>query len=104
MDTESGEIIEGEPIPAGNGADWSRLWVVASEQELDKAAVHAYFGAGPEDGDLKAYAEQRAKDEGLPLQQIVEDMADELQHRSNDPAPVTDEEREAERQSEEEAE
>ena len=96
VDTETGEIIEGETVPAENGADWSRLWAVAGEQELAQAAVHAYFGAGPEDGHLKAYAEQRAEQEGLPLQQIVEDMADELQHRTKDP---TGEERRAEEQA-----
>jgi len=87
-----GDVIEAQATVI-NGTDWSRLWVLASERGMDKAAVHAYFGAGPEDGDLKAYAEQRAETQGLPLQQVVEDMADELQHRTNDPTP---EEREAE--------
>ena len=90
VDRETGEIVEGEAIPAENGADWSRLWVVAREQDLDKAAVHDYFHCGPDDGELKGYAEQRAAGERFPLQQVVEDMADELQHRTNDP---TDEER-----------
>ncbi|KKL44478.1 hypothetical protein LCGC14_2365250, partial [marine sediment metagenome] len=78
VDHETGEIIEGEAVVAENGADWSRLWVAASERGMDKDAVHTHFNAGPEDGDLKAYAIQRAEKDGLPLQQIVEDMADEL--------------------------
>ena len=90
VDAETGEVIEGEAIPAGNGADWSRLWVVASERGMEKSDVHDRFGAGPDDGDLKAYAEQRADKEGLPLQQIVQDMADELQHRANDPGAATE--------------
>jgi hypothetical protein len=89
VDVETGEVIEAETVQPENGTDWSRLWVVAGEQGLEKAAVHAYFDAAPADGDLKAYAEKRAKDGSVPLQQIVEDMADELQHRTNDP---TDEE------------
>lgn len=90
VDTETGEVIEGEAIPAGNGADWSRLWVVASERGMEKAAVHEHFGAGPDDGDLKAYAEQRAEKDGLPLQQIVQDMADEFELAGHETA---DEER-----------
>lgn len=85
-----GDVLEARATVV-NGADWSRLWIVAGEQELDKAAVHAYFDGGPEDGDLKAYAEQRASEEGVPLQQIIEDMADELQHRPHDTADEPDE-------------
>ncbi|TEU01983.1 MAG: hypothetical protein E3J29_00195 [Dehalococcoidia bacterium] len=99
-----GDVLEAQATVV-NGADWGRLWVVASEQGLQRSSVHAYFGAGPEDGDLKAYAEQRAEKEGLPLQQIVEDMADELQHRTNDPGEgPTEEEREAEERERQESE
>ena len=109
-----GDVLEAQATVI-NGADWSRLWVVASEQDLDKAAVHAFFGVGSEDGDLKTYAGLRAENEGESLQQIVQNMADELQHRANDPieeaqpseipsSDPTDEEREAEERSQEYAE
>ena len=84
-----GDVLEAQATVI-NGADWSRLWVVASEQDLDKAAVHAFFGVGSEDGDLKTYAGLRAENEGESLQQIVQNMADELQHRANDPGDATE--------------
>ena len=73
-----GDILEAQATVL-NGADWSRLWVAATERGWEKPQVHTYFGAGSEDGDLKAYAEQRAETKGLSLQQVVQDMADELQ-------------------------
>ncbi len=90
VDTKTGEIIEGEAVPAENGADWSRLWVAASERGMDKASVHAHFNAGPEDGDLKAYAIDRAEKDDLPLQQVVEDMADEVGGLGQDEPPPPD--------------
>ena len=78
VDAETGEILEAEVVQA-NGTDWSRLWAVASERGMEKGDVHEHFGVPADDGALKDYAQARASEEGKSLQQVVEDMADEIE-------------------------
>lgn len=80
VNIETGEIIEGTAVTAGEPeVDWSRLWVTAHEQRMDKAAVHEHFGLPAQDGALKDFALAEAEGRGVPLQQVIEDMADALQ-------------------------
>ena len=90
VDTETGEVLEGEVVQA-NGTGWSRLWITAPERNMEKADVHEHFGVPADDGALKDYAAARAKEEGKPLQQVVEDMSDEVGGLGQDePAPPDD--------------
>jgi len=90
VDTQTGEVLEGEVVQA-NGTDWSRLWVTASERGMEKADVHEHFGVPADDGALKDYAQARVKQTGKPLQQVVQDMADEVGGLGQDePAPPDD--------------
>ena len=83
-DPETGEIIEGEALtptspPTSNGLDWSRLWAIANEAGMDRAAVHNFFKVPDRDGALRDAAYARAGAKKQPPIQIVADMADALE-------------------------
>lgn len=88
VDQETGEIIEAEiaPPPANDTVDWSRLWASAFDRGMDRPAVHRYFDVSPDEGALRTYALARAAADGKSVDQIVQDMADEIQlpHESGD--------------------
>jgi len=84
VDRETGEIIESSAVAVPEGpppapeVDWSRLWAIAHEFDLDRPAVHAFFKVPPNEGALKDYAEIRERWQEKTLAQVVQDMADEL--------------------------
>lgn len=62
-----------------NGLDWSRLWVIANEAGMDRAAVHNFFKVPDREGALRDAAYARAGVAKVAPVQIVADMADELE-------------------------
>jgi hypothetical protein len=89
-----------------NGLDWSRLWSIASEAGMDRAAVHQFFKVPDREGALKDEAYARAgKAKQAPVQ-IVADMADQLEadiRGRQDPGPPPEPERPLQPDTEEEA-
>lgn len=81
------EPPEAEPVPEihappeGFPDPWRSFWpkcvesgFVDADGKLDKAAVHAFFTAGPEDGALLAKVEATMTSEGLSLAQVLNAM------------------------------
>lgn len=79
-----GEEPVTEPVtidepPEGLPDPWARFWAKAHDLGYDGPGVHAFFGVGPGDGELKRYADDRAHAQGELLAMIVGTMQEELQ-------------------------